>query len=120
MIQHHTLRVQQDPMLARFTLLNTIAAFGLAKRPDLAVLALRAARADGTWAPSDNGVANALLNALVSDPALLYEMCAGDDAAVLGLLVALLHSHTPSVSVHTPHGCAGMTSWWTLACSPTS
>lgn len=70
---HHP-TTAQDPQLARFTLLNTIAAFGLAKRPDLAVLAFRAALADGTWQPAHNDVANALLNALVASPELLHPM----------------------------------------------
>lgn len=64
----------QDPMLVRFTLLNTIAAFGLAKRPDLAVLAFRAALADGTWIPAHTDVANALLNALATNTDLLHDL----------------------------------------------
>ncbi len=77
-IQTHTLppthQLTQDPLLHRYTLLNTITAFGTAKRPDLAVVTFRTAVEEGIWQVEHRDVANALLNALVMDVTAAHDM----------------------------------------------
>lgn len=73
----HMVHPTQDPLLHRYTLLNTITAFGMAKRPDLAVVTFRAAAADGSWQPEHGDVANALLNALAGDVTAAHAMYGG-------------------------------------------